>query len=56
MKQLCSVRAWRCARFNKKYAEKLERGVARRKEQESKAEKPPESTRQKSNPFSVGSH
>lgn len=50
MKLLCSVRAWRCVRFNKKYAEKLERKAAREKEQE----KPPPPSGPKSNPFSVG--
>lgn len=53
MKQICSVRAWRCVRFNKKYAERLERKAARKKEQVKKAEKPAQSTGQKSNPFSV---
>lgn len=46
-----SVRAWRCVRFNKKYAEKLERKAARKKEQEKKVEEL--STGPKSNPFSL---
>lgn len=50
MKKSLSVRAWRCVRFNKKYAEKLERKAARKKEQERKVEKPPGP---KPNPFSV---
>jgi len=48
-----SVRAWRCVRFNKKYAEKLER-KATRKEQEKEAEKSTQQTGPKSNPFSLG--
>lgn len=52
MKLLYSVRAWRCARFNKKYAEKLERIAARKKEQEKKMESAQPSG-PKSNPFSV---
>lgn len=56
MKLLYSVRAWRCVRFNKKYAEKLERKVARKKEQEKKAEEPVQPTGPKPNPFSVGEY
>jgi pre-rRNA-processing protein TSR4 len=56
MKQPHSVRAWRCVRFNKKYAEKLEKKVARKEEQEKKAEKPTQSAGQRPNPFSVSSH
>ena len=47
-----SVRAWRCVRFNKKYAEKLERKAVR-KEREKKTERPAQPTGPKSNPFSV---
>ena len=50
-----SVRACRCVRFNKKYAEKLERKAAR-KVQEKKAEKPTRPTGPKSNPFSVSAY
>jgi len=53
MKLFYSVRAWRCARFNKKYAEKLERTAARKKEQEKKMEGPAQPSGPKSNPFSV---
>jgi pre-rRNA-processing protein TSR4 len=53
MKLSNSVRAWRCVRFNKKYAEKLERKAARKKEQEQKIEKPAQQSGPKSNPFSV---
>lgn len=53
MKLLYSVRAWRCVRFNKKYAEKLERRAAQKEEQEKKAEKPPQPDGPKPNPFSV---
>jgi pre-rRNA-processing protein TSR4 len=56
MKTFYSVRAWRCVRFNKKYAEKLERKAARKKEQEKKVEKPAQPTGPGSNPFSVGAH
>lgn len=56
IKQFYSVRAWRCVRFNKKYAEKLERKAARKKEQEKKVEELVPSTGQKSNPFSVSSY
>ena len=55
MKLSHSVRAWRCVRFNKKYAEKLER-KATRKEQEKEMEKPAQLTGPKSNPFSVSAH
>ena len=55
MKQPCSVRAWRCVRFNKKYAEKLEKKAERREGQKKKAEKPAQSDGQRSNPFSVSS-
>ena len=41
-------------RFNKKYAEKLERKAARKKEQEKKVEE--SSTGPKSNPFSVSAY
>lgn len=40
-------------RFNRKYADKLERKAARKKEQEKKAETPTQPTGPKSNPFSV---
>ena len=40
-------------RFNKKYAEKLEKKAARKKEQE-KMERPAQPSGPKSNPFSVG--
>jgi hypothetical protein len=53
MKLFDSVRAWRCARFNKKYAEKLERKAARKREEEKKVEKQTQPTGPKSNPFSV---
>jgi len=53
MKLFNSVRAWRCVRFNKKYAEKLERKAARKKVQEKKVEKTTRPTGPKSNPFSV---
>ena len=53
MKIFCSVGAWRCVRFNKKYAEKLERKATRKKEQEKKMEKPAQLT---SNPFSVSAY
>lgn len=43
-------------RFNKSYAEKLERKAARKEEQERKADKPVQSTGKKPNPFSVSSH
>ena len=42
-------------RFNKKYAEKLERKASRMKEQE-KSEKPAQPTGPKSNPFSVSAY
>jgi len=45
-----SVRAWRCVRYNRKYAEKLGRKVVRK---EQKAEKPAQSTGQRPNPFSL---
>ena len=41
-------------RFNRKYAEKLERKTARKKEQEKKMEKPTQQNGPKPNPFSVG--
>ena len=56
MKLFCSVRAWRCVRFNKKYAEKLEKKAARKREQEKKAEIPTQPSGPKSNPFSVSAH
>ena len=55
MKLLYSVRAWRCVRYNKKYAEKLERKALRKKEQE-KTEKLAQPPGPKSNPFSVSVH
>jgi len=56
MKLFYSVRAWRCVRFNKKYAEKLERKAARKTEQEKQTEKPAQLTGPKSNPFSVSAY
>jgi pre-rRNA-processing protein TSR4 len=42
-------------RFNKKYAEKLEKKAARKEEQKKEVEKPAQSNGQRSNPFSVSS-
>lgn len=56
IKLFCSVRAWRCVRFNQKYAEKLERKAARKKEQEKNAGKATQPSGPKSNPFSVSAH
>jgi hypothetical protein len=50
---ICSVRAWRCVRFNKKYAEKLERIATGKREREEKAEKSVQPSGPRSNPFSV---
>ena len=55
-----SVRAWRQLRFNKKYAEKLEKKLARRKEKEARqaqavAEAAAKRAQPKSNPFAVRS-
>ncbi|KAH9888913.1 programmed cell death protein 2 [Cubamyces lactineus] len=54
-----SIRAWRELRFNKKYAEKLERKLARRKQKELEAAKAAaaeaaKKTQPKSNPFALG--
>ncbi|KAI0349665.1 hypothetical protein OH77DRAFT_1431882 [Trametes cingulata] len=54
-----SVRAWRELRFNKKYAEKLERKLARRKAKELEEAKAAEAeaarkSQPKSNPFALG--
>lgn len=53
-----SVRAWRELRFNKKYAEKLEKKLARRKEKEvqhakAAAEAAAKKSQAKANPFAV---
>ena len=49
-----SVRAWRGLRFNAKYAEKLERKLAAKKEKEKeKAAALAKSKETKTNPFSV---
>ena len=53
MKQPHSVRAWRCVRFNTKYAEKLEKKAAKKEEQKKQAEKVGPSNGQRTNPFSV---
>ncbi|KAH9852077.1 programmed cell death protein 2 [Lenzites betulinus] len=55
----CSVRAWRELRFNKKYAEKLERKLARRKAKELEeakvaAAEAAKNAQPKSNPFALG--
>ncbi|KAI0652841.1 programmed cell death protein 2 [Cubamyces menziesii] len=54
-----SIRAWRELRFNKKYAEKLERKLARRKQKEleeakAAAAEAAKKTQPKSNPFALG--
>lgn len=56
IKQSYSVRAWRCVRFNKKYAEKLERKASRKEQQGKNVERLAQPAGQKSNPFSVSSH
>ncbi len=52
----CSIRAWRGLRYNEKYASKLERKLARKRDHERAPPAPSEglkSTHQSVNPFAV---